>query len=119
MPKQPAKTSKKRATSKNSIFYLFVASGVILILLLTTFNLDRFLEKQKVLGSTTEISSSRNEIVFWEIFLRENENYLEGWYELAKLKLNDGDISGSNNALTEIKRINPNSEWLVKLKGSL
>lgn len=116
MPKQSAKTSKKGIASKNTVSFLFVALGVILLLFLTTFNLEHFLSKQKVLGSTTEISSSRNEIAFWENFLAENENYLEGWYELTKLKLNEGDIAGSNNALIEIEKINPNSEWLVKLK---
>ena len=117
MPKQPAKTSKNKAPHKNEFVYLFVVLGTIILFFLTTFNLDHYLEAQKVLGSTTTISSSRNEIVFWEVFLYENENYIEGWLELAKLKIGEGDINGARQALAEVEKINPNSEKLMELRN--
>ena len=49
----------------------------------------------------------------------ENENYIEGWFELAKLKIDEGDINGAKQALIEIERINPNSEKLMELRNSL
>lgn len=119
MPKQPAKANKKKSLFKNEFAYLFIVLGTIIIFFLTTFNIDRYLERRKVLGSATVISISRNEIAFWEIFLYENENYIEGWLELAKLKINEGDISGARQALVKVEKINPNSEKLMRLKNSL
>ncbi len=118
MPKQPAKTNKKK-TIKSEAVYTLVLLGTVILLFLTTFNLHLFIEKQQVLGSTTVISNSNNEIGFWEVFLNENENYIEGWFELARLKLGEGDINGAREAVIMIERINPNSEELTKLKKSL
>ncbi len=119
MPKQPAKEGKKQTPSNNEAIYLLSILGIVALLLLTSLNLGRYLEKQQILGSTTVISTSNNEIAFWEIFLYENNNYIEGWFELAKLKIEIGDTTGAKYALVEIERINPNSEELVKLKKSL
>jgi cytochrome c-type biogenesis protein CcmH/NrfG len=119
MPKQPAKASKKKTPFKNEFSYLLVALGVIILFLLTTFNLNHYLKRQEVLGSTTVVSGSHNEIAFWEDFLNENENYIEGWLELAKLKIDEGDINGARQALIEVEKINPNSEKLMKLRNSL
>jgi hypothetical protein len=119
MPKQPAKVSKKDKPINNEIAYILTLLGAIALLFLTTFNLHLFIEKQQVLGSTTVISNSNNEIGFWEVFLNENENYIEGWFELARLKLGEGDINGAREAVIMIERINPNSEELTKLKKSL
>lgn len=119
MPKQPAKENKKKNSFYNELAYLLVVLGTIILLLLTTFNLDYYLEIQEVLGSTTVMSSPHNEIAFWEVFLYENENYVEGWLELAKLKIGEGDMYGAKQALIEVEKINPNSEELIKLKSSL
>jgi cytochrome c-type biogenesis protein CcmH/NrfG len=119
MPKQPAKASKKKIPFRNEFTYLLVVLGTIILFLLTTFNLNRYFDKQKVLGSSTVISSSNNEIAFWEVFLYENEDYIEGWFELARLKIDEGDISGARQALIEVEKISPNSEKLMKLRNSL
>ncbi|RLC32545.1 hypothetical protein DRH13_01620 [Candidatus Woesebacteria bacterium] len=117
MPKQPAKANKKKNPFYNKLTYLLVVLGTIILFLLTTFNLNHYLEKQKVLGSTTVTSISHNEIAFWEVFLYENENYIEGWLELAKLKIDEGDINGARQALAEVEKINPNSEELMELRN--
>ena len=119
MPKQPAKTSKKKNLYRDGLTYLFVASVAVILFFLATYNLDRYLGKQDVLGSSTKISRSHNEIVFWEVFLDEYGDYLDGWYELAKLRLDEGDIVGANKAVVEIERINPNSETLRTLKNPI
>ncbi len=119
MPKQPAKANKKKNLFKNEFAYLSIVLGTIFIFFLTTFNIDHYLEKQKVLCSATAISSSRNEIAFWEIFLYENENYIEGWLELAELQIGEGDITGARETLINVEKINPNSEELIKLRRSL
>ena len=119
MPKQPAKASKKDKIVNNEVVYVLTLLGVIVLLSLATFNLHLFVEKQQVLGTTTVISNSHNEIGFWEVFLNENENYIEGWFELARLRLSEGNISGAREAVIMIEKINPNSEGLTKLKKSL
>ena len=118
MPKQPVKTSKKK-TIKNEAVYALVLLGTVILLFLTTFNLNLYLIKQNVLGSATTTPSFHSEIAFWEDFLNENINYIEGWFELANLKLGEGDINGAREAVIMIERINPNSEELTKLKKSL
>ena len=66
MPKQPAKGDKKKKTINNEVSYIFVFLGAVVLLFLTTFNLDYYLKKQNVLGSATVTSNSHNEIAFWE-----------------------------------------------------
>jgi len=113
MPKQPAKVSKKDKNINNGVAYILTLLGAIVLLFLTAFNLHLFIEKQQVLGSTTVISNSNNEIGFWEVFLNENENYIEGWFELAKLKMSEGDINGAREAINKAEQINPNWERLI------
>lgn len=119
MPKQPAKVNKKKVSFKNEVTYLFILLGVIILLFLSTYNLNLYLKRQKVLGSATVTSSSLSEIAFWEDFLNENGNYIEGWFELAELKMGEGNITGAREALIKVEKINPNSERLMKLKKSL
>ncbi len=119
MPKQAAKTKKSKVNFQKETSYLFISVGIVFLLLLATHNLNHFLKENAVLGVSTEKQCSRNEIVFWEVFLYDNRNYLNGWYELAQLRLNEGNFTGANEALMEIERISPNSEMLVKLRSAL
>ncbi|MEJ2441333.1 MAG: hypothetical protein P8Y06_00200 [Patescibacteria group bacterium] len=113
MSKQPAKKSQQRHPS---LFILFL--GIIGLFFLTSFNLHTFLKEDLVLGTTTETQPS-DEIAFWENFLSANENYLDGWIELAKLKAEVGKTEEVKQILTKIEEIDPNSQELEDLKNSL
>ena len=119
MPKQPAKAKKKKVIFINEVTYIFALLGIIILLFLATSNLHLYLKKQEVLGASATSPSSHSEIVFWENFLHENGNYIEGWFELAALKMSEGDTGGAREALIMIEKINPNSERLAKLRKSL
>jgi len=109
--------SKKSA--KNPFSFLTLLFGVILLLTLTSLNLYNFLKEEEVLGIASESQEFNSEILFWENFLLANNNYLDGWFELVKLKIDVGDIDGAKGALNKIEEINPNSLELLMLRNSL
>ncbi len=119
MPKQPAKGKKKKVSIENKISYIFFSLGFIVLLGLSSLNIHSYLDQNKVLGSTTDTTSSSNEIAFWEAFLIENEDYTEGWLELARLKIDKGDFVGAGKAINQMEKNSPNSERLMRLKNSL
>lgn len=72
----PAHKVNKKATE----FFLFVA--LLLILLLTSININNYLSPKKVLGSSIENIQEEN---FWGNFLIKNPNYIPGWIEIGRL----------------------------------
>jgi hypothetical protein len=111
MSKQPAKKDKQ-----TPLFILLL--GVICLLLLSSLNLHLFLKQDRVLGTASK-TQPFNEISFWEDFLSVNDDYLDGWVELAKLKAEAGKIKEVKEILIKIEEINPNSQKLLELKNSL
>ncbi len=105
-------------SAKNPFSFLALLFGVVVLLTLASLNLYNFLKEEEVLGITSESQEFNSEILFWENFLLANNNYLDGWFELAKLKINEGDIEGAKGALNKIEEINPNSPELLRLRSS-
>lgn len=112
MPKQP---SPKRHEG-----FLLTLSFLTLVLLLTLsfLNIRSFFsanQKQKeVLGAETSLKTEKD---YWINFLDGQEDYLPGWVELAKIDKELGDIDGYENAVSNVKRINPNTPELVTLES--
>lgn len=108
-----------RQPAKNPFTLFSLLFGIIVLLALASLNLYTFLKEEKVLGATSEPQEFNSEILFWENFLLLNNDYLDGWFELAKLKIESGDIEGAKGALNRIEEINPNSPELLMLRNSL
>lgn len=72
--------------NKNLLFLLYL-SIIIFLLSLSLFNLNSFLEKPKVLGTTNNVNYSQllEERLFWQDFLNQHPSYFPGWTELAEI----------------------------------
>lgn len=115
MPKEPARL--KKLNLKKEALYLFSCCAVLFLLLITTFNFDNYLSSDKVLG--TEIEESLDEKLFWEDFVNKNPEYLDGWIELTKIYLQEGDKNAGSSALVKAREIDPNSGRLIEITESV
>jgi hypothetical protein len=80
---------KRNKKVKCNIEQVVVYTAVVVILLLTMFNLQNFLRVKKVLGisinNTSDNSLDRSDREFWENFVAKNPNYIPGWIELGRI----------------------------------
>lgn len=120
MPKKH-KVKEKKVNIKKEFIFLCTSCAVIVLLAIAGFNIESFLNGDKVLGAQTETtnSSESQERVFWENFLVQNPRYLDGWLELAKIYTKEGNAEGAKNAIKKAVEINPNSENLKALQENL
>lgn len=104
---------------KQTAVYLASLLATITVLVLSTYNLETYLQKDKVLGAEANIVQIESEQVFWENFLQENPGYFEGWIELAKIAYELGNKDCAIEALNSAKAINPNSDKIENLEKEL
>jgi hypothetical protein len=117
----PAKKQKKKINLKKEILFLCSCCAVFTLALLTSFNLNSFAAKRKVLGVTTTPPTSLllTEKVFWEAKVTAYPTYLDGWLALAKINFQLGNWLDGQRALEIAKRIDPNSLKIVSLEKEL
>jgi hypothetical protein len=72
---------------------LLVFTIILLVLLLTSVNIENYLMPKKVLGVKSVANSDK---VFWQDFLKKNPNYIPGWVEIGRMD--------------KVKEIDPNYE---------
>lgn len=109
----PAKKKKLLKDNQKLLNYAIVA----LIGIISFFNLAIFLtpKEKKIIYTYEPASSSNSEqlISYWNTFLDKNPEYLPGWVELAKIHLENNQLSSALVSASKALEIDPNSE-LVK-----
>jgi len=73
----------------SNIEHIIIYTAILLILLLTAFNLQGYLGEKKVLGASI-VQAADNfkpqaDRAFWEDFVNKNPNYIPGWIELGRM----------------------------------
>lgn len=80
---------KKSKKTNNSIEQIIIYTAVLIVLLLTAFNIQNYLDNKKVLGISASIIPENLESVsdrlFWEDMVEKNPNYIPGWIELGRM----------------------------------
>lgn len=80
---------KKSKKINNNIELVIVYTAVLIILLLTAFNLQNYLGDKKVLGVSVSIDTKNTKSIsdraFWENMVDKNPNYIPGWIELGRM----------------------------------
>lgn len=120
MVKQNKKNRVKRKTKpprkpKSKTSFIYIAFVLVVIATLAFFNLTIHfspIETQAVLSSQTNTNNKEAHLIYWEKIVSENPQYIDGWIELAKIRLERGDILGTLQALDTARKIDPNSESL-------
>lgn len=81
--------SKKQKQVKKPYDQLFIYIAILLILILTIFNINKHLSTKTVLGTSTtnelQNTATLNERLFWEDFVEKNPSYIPGWIELGRM----------------------------------
>lgn len=121
MPK--IKKHRTKASSKKGVHadtkYLFfisllIASGVLFLSFVNLFpRTAEPLEKSVLAAKHESLNQAK---VYWEKFLQENPEYLDGWLEIAKIYSEIGYVNGAIEALGAAKEIDPNSEKIIQTK---
>ncbi len=103
---------------KQNTIYLVSGLFVLIVMLISLLNVKSIFTKPKmeVLGATDTV---KEEIMFWEGFLKESPTYMAGWVELTKLEIERGNIDAARLYFDKAQTINPNSEILEDLKKKL
>lgn len=108
------KVKKKLHKHSGTVALLGFASMIVAI---SFFNLAIFLSPQqkRVVRVYERVEEPHNQtmIGYWNGFLEKNPDYLPGWLELAKLRVDNNEISDAFLAANEALKIDPNSD-LVK-----
>lgn len=104
-----------KTSSAKLLFFVFI----IVILLLTAYNLRLYFAKQSVLGTEKSLENLSQEINFWESMVTQYPTYRDGWLNLAKLEFYRGNKDYAYSWLFVAKRIDPNSQEVIALEKEL
>ena len=109
------KKANKNTSVATSTFYTCL---MIVLTTLTIFNISYYyFSKPKVSYIVKDTVDSK--ISFWKSFLALHPSYFEGWVELSRLDIQNGDKSGAITAFHNAWKINPNSIEAQRLKSIL
>lgn len=69
---------------KKTYIEFFIYLAALLILLITSININNFMAAKKILGINSSIRANKKD--FWEDFLNKNPNYIPGLIETNQFK---------------------------------
>jgi hypothetical protein len=72
----------KNVKKQLKLRYLSICLLIIIVLLLSAFNISKYLSPNHVLGAATEKDTGQEE--FWSTFLSKNPDYIPGWIEIGR-----------------------------------
>lgn len=105
------KASRQRTFENQVNSSISILCFIIIILVLTIFNLSNYLFLQKKEVGIDKIHQDQyTKISYWKNFLQTNNNYFYGWIELAKNEYQLNNLTEAENALNKAEILNPNSE---------
>ena len=113
------KPAKKKISYNHYFVHYAYCLGIIALLILTSVNINKFFESQKVLGVSVDVSPLRNEKTYWENIVSQNPSYTDGYLELAKVSVELGDKNEAITYITKALILNPNSEKITSVQKAL
>jgi cytochrome c-type biogenesis protein CcmH/NrfG len=123
MVKKPAKTKvvTKKLSLKSEVLYLCSCCAVVVVALLATANMNSYIKTNNVLGAGSKIPDETpqmliNQKEYWNGFLNEHPTYVDGWIELTRINLEQGNYEKAKEAYQKALFISPNSPKVVPYK---
>lgn len=122
MPKKSKSKSKQRKISlKNEVMYLCSCCAVLVIALLATANMNQFIKTKNVLGAGSKIVDESPQMLlhqkeYWNDFLATHPSYLDGWIELTRIYLEEGNTVKARESFNKAYEISPNSRKIEPYK---
>ncbi len=93
--------------------------GIIALLILTSININKFFESQKVLGISVDVTPLQNEKDYWENIVSQNPSYTDGYLEIAKVDVELGDKNEATAYITKALTLDPNSTEITSVQKAL
>lgn len=92
-----------------------------MVALLTTANINQFVKTNNVLGVNNKIIDEtpqmlQNQKDYWLSFLEQHPGYLDGWIELTRISLEQGDEVQAKIYFNKANEISPNSSKIMPYK---
>ncbi len=114
----------KKTTKKKGWPYFSLLGFIILILILSLFNLIIYFSStpKQILGLRMEVNTNsvlETQKEFWNKLLSKNPTYVDGWMELAKIEVQLENIDNAKKAIDRAKKIEPNSKSVSQVEIDL
>ncbi|HWA52285.1 MAG TPA: hypothetical protein VG895_04480 [Patescibacteria group bacterium] len=122
MPAKKTKVKSKKSKKVNYKIYFIHYSYcliIIVLLLVAGFNINNFLNDQKVLGASVDVTPLQNEKNYWENLIHQNPSYVDGYLQIAKV---DVEMSNKKEAYLYIQKaleLDPNSTKIPEVIKAL
>lgn len=120
MPSADKKSTQKTKVSYKPFFlhYLYCLS-LIIFLTIAGFNINKFINNQKVLGTSVDVTPLQNEKLYWQQIISNNSTYIDGYLQIAKVDIELGNKSEANNFLERASNLDPNSSKIQDVRNEL
>ncbi len=90
-----------------------------MLLILTGFNINKYIDSQKVLGTSVDTSPLQEEKSYWQNLITDNPTYTDGYLELAKINFELGNKVEALNSLNKAIVLDPNSNKIREVQKIL
>ncbi len=81
--------------------------------------MDKFFTNQKVLGEKTDITPLLNEKAYWQDLVNKNPTYVDGYLQLAKVDVEEGNKSEALEFIKTALQLDPNSTKILQVQNEL
>ena len=114
-----ASAQKEKFNYKTIFIHYFYCLAIIALLTLTSINLNKFIQNQKVLGASVDVTSLQNEKAYWQKLVSDNPTFVDGYLQIAKVDVELGNQNEARNYLQKAKDLNPNSTKIIEVQQEL
>ncbi len=111
--------SDKRVNKAKYFIHYFYCLAVIVLLILTSININKSLESKKVLGAAIDVTPLQNEKSYWENLVSQNPSYRDAYLQLAKVEVELGNKNEAITYITKALTLDPNSEKITSVQREL
>jgi tetratricopeptide (TPR) repeat protein len=119
MPAKKKTSSKQKFNYKNSFIHYIYCLAIITLLIITGVNINNYLNSQKVLGASVDISPLQNEKVYWQNIVNANPTFVDGYLQLAKVEVELGNTNEATNFIAKALSLDPNSSKITSVQKEL
>lgn len=121
MPSAKKKKQKRKAKvsyRKYFVHYLYCLA-IIILLTITGINIDKYLNQEKVLGTSVDTTPLQNEKKYWENILKDTPTYIDGYLQIAKVEVELGNKNEALNMIQKALILDPNSIRITEVQKNL
>ncbi|CAN5295534.1 hypothetical protein BH10PAT1_BH10PAT1_7850 [soil metagenome] len=117
--KKKSKSKPKKESYKKYFIHYTYCLAIIALLSITTLNINKYLDSQKVLGTSIDVTPLQNERLYWQTLVSQNPTYIDGYLELAKVNVELSNKVEAEIYINKALSLDPNSLKIIEVKNKL